>query len=158
MAPAIVLQNKIKEVFLKTIKMKCNDTGRNEVTKYIPICGATNPPEGHLNTIHEIERLEHRYNLHAGIKTNFLAATFGWALQRRYLEKFKDLYLAVNFLGYANQATNNRTKWNNLMRDLCKKVFPRGALEDQKDYLEETKRPGDVSPKIYIERVCMINK
>ncbi len=97
MAPVIVLRIKRKEVSLKTIKMKCNDAGGNEVTEYVPFCGATDPPEGLLNTIHEIERLEHRYDLHAGIKTKFLAQTFGRALQGRYLEILKTSTLQSTF-------------------------------------------------------------
>ncbi len=44
------------------------------------------------------------------------------------------------------------------MRDFCKSNFPQGASEDQKDYLEETRRPGDLSPETYIKRIVTINK
>ncbi len=39
------------------------------------------------------------------------------------------------------------------MLDFCKSIFPSCALEDQKDYLDETKRPGDLSPKTYVKQV-----
>ncbi len=37
-------------------------------------------------------------------------------------------------------------------------LFPCGTLEDQKDDLEETKRPGDLSSEEYVEQVVTINK
>ncbi len=130
MAPIIVQWLKRKDLSTKQVKINCKDTEDNEVTEYILICAASNPPKFALDSIFEIERLEKRYELHGAVKTEFMIQALGRALQGQFSKKFEDLLAEVNISNAANQANNNQTKWNNLMRDFCKSIFPCGALED----------------------------
>ena len=107
MAPIIVQRLKRKDLSTKQIKIKCKDAEDNEVTEYVPICAASDPPEFALDSIFEIERLEKRYGLHGAVKTKFMIQSLGRALQGRYSEKFEDLSAEINISNAANQANTN---------------------------------------------------
>ncbi len=126
--------------------------------EYVPFCAASDPPEFAIDSIFEIEQLKKRYRLHGTTKVKLMVQSLRQSLQGQYSEKLEDLAADVNLSNAVNQANNNQTKWNNLMQDFCKSIFPCGALEDQKDYLEETKCPGDLSLDAYVKRVVTINK
>ncbi len=103
MAPIIVQRLKRKDLSSKQIKIKCKDTEDNEVTEYILICAASDPPEFALNSIFEFERLKKRYGLHAAVKTNLMIQSLGRALQGNYSKTFEDLSAEVNVSNTANQ-------------------------------------------------------
>ncbi len=118
--------------------MKFTDNNNNEVTEYIPIVTASDQPKALLGSITEIKMLEEQFDLHGNLKSKFVAQSFGQCLQGQYAKKYCPIFANINFSEHVNQAGNNCIKWKNLIADFCKSCFPRGALEDQKDSVEET--------------------
>lgn len=81
MAPIIIQRLKRQDPSLKQIKIKCKVAEDNKVTEYIPVCAPSDQLENVLDSKFEIERLDKQYNLHRGLKLNFMAQSRGQALK-----------------------------------------------------------------------------
>ena len=143
MAPVIVQKLKRNEASEKQIKLKVW-TMTEKVTEYLPCVKPGDPLEFFLDFVDEANVLEERYSLHANLKTKFSIQSCGRAFSGRSADKWREfsggLWLSEN------DGNGNKHKFNEALQKCCRALFPRGAYEDQRDYLEETRHPGDLPP------------
>ncbi len=160
MSPNIVQHLKHTKLPSNTIKVKRKDAEDNKVTEYLPVIGASDPQEFLLDLWDEANVLEERYDLIASGKMKFLMQSVGRALQGQYAKKWKKFASEVVIADTtaARHKNTNRGKWKSLIQDVSASTFMKGAFEDQRDYLEDTKRPSSMDPNEYVERIFAINE
>ena len=134
--------------------MKCLDDDGKEVTEYLDCVKSGDPLEFFLDFINEANVLEECYSRHANLKTKFLIQSCRQALSGRFAGKWRefsgDLRLSKN------NGNGNKRKFNEALQKCCRALFLWGAYEDQRDYLGETWRLGDLPTEEYIECVRRI--
>ncbi len=82
--------------------------------------------------------------------------SIGRAFEGRVSDKFEEAKQGVRF--DAQNANTNKMRFDTTIHTFLTKLFPEDALEDQKEYLEFARCPGDMTPENYIKRVMHINK
>ncbi len=156
MAPVIVQKLKRKPKAKDKIKVKVEDAENNEVTEYLPICTAEDPPEFAIDSILQALTIKRRYNLHTEGKTKFLVQSIGRAFKGQISDKFEEAKQGVKF--DAQNTNTNKTRFDIMIYMFLTKLFQEDALKDQKEYLESARCPGDMAPENYIKQVMYINK
>ena len=86
--------------------------------------------------------LERTYGLHDAKKTRFLFQCIGRTLNGRARKKLDEAI--GNARIDTDNVNQNKTRFETIIKKFLKSLLPRNSAEDVRNYLETTRRPGDM--------------
>ncbi len=155
MTTNIVQCLKHKERPSNIIKVKCNDLEGNEVAKYLPVVGASDPHEFLLNIWDVANILKEQYGIIADMKMKFLMQCVGQAFQCQFMKKWKKFALEVNISD--TRAVKHDSTNQGKCKLLIKHVNTATLMKGSKELSEDTKHH-NMDPNKDIECIFTINK